>query len=122
MENNTAMNKEKLEAIKNELEDEKAELEVKIDTLEHGEDFGSDIDSLEEETDESEAYENHNAASQELRVRLADVEFAISRIENGTYGVCDECGEAISEEMLQVNPTSKLCRSCKRLERETTEI
>ncbi|EKD24271.1 MAG: hypothetical protein ACD_81C00065G0002 [uncultured bacterium] len=112
------MNKEQLATIKDELEDEKAMLEVKIDTLEKGEDFGSDVDSLEEETDESEAWENQSSAAQELRGRLAEVEFAIERIEKGTYGVCGECGEAIGEDMLRVNSTSKLCRTCKKLERE----
>lgn len=112
------MDKELIKKIKDELEDEKAELEVKIDTLEHGEDFGSDIDSLEEETDESEAYENHSSLAQELRTRLAEVEFAIERIEKGAYGVCEECGEDIASDVLQVNPASRLCRSCKKLARE----
>lgn len=112
------MDKTQIEKIKDELEDEKAMLEVKIDALEGGEDFGSDIDSLEEEADESEAWGNQTAASQELRARLADIESALERIEKGTYGKCEECGEDISMEMLQVNSTSKLCRSCKRLARE----
>lgn len=112
------MQKEKLEAIKNELEDEKAMLEVKIDTLEKGEDFGSDVDSLEEETDESEAWENQSSAAQELRGRLSEVDFAIERIEKGTYGKCGECGEDIGLDLLQINAASKLCRSCKKMERE----
>lgn len=112
------MNKEKIDAIKDELEDEKASLEVKIDTLENGEDFGSDIDSLEEETDESEAWGNQTSASQVLRERLADIELALEKIEKGKYGICEECGEAITMEMLQVNSTSRLCRTCKKLARE----
>lgn len=111
------MLKEKLETIKNELEDEKAALEVKIDTLEQGEDFGSDIDSLEEEADESTEWQNQSSAAQELRARLADVEFALARIDKGTYGTCEECGEDIGMDVLQINWASKLCRSCKRLVR-----
>ena len=113
-----SMNKEKLEDIKNELEDEKAALEVKIDTLEQGEDFGSDVDSLEEESDESAEWQNQSSVAQELRARLADVEFALGRIDKGTYGKCEECGEDIAMEVLQINWASKLCRSCKKLERE----
>lgn len=116
------MNKEKIEAIKNELEDEKAALEVKIDTLEGGEDFGSDIDSLEEEADESEAWGNQTSASQVLRERLADIELALGKIEKGTFGKCEECGEDISMDMLEVNSTSRLCRTCKRLEREQESV
>jgi len=112
------MNKERLESIKNELEDEKAMLEVKIDTLEQGEDFGDDIDSLEEEADESTEWQNQTAASQVLRERLADIDSALARMEKGTFGKCEECGEDIGMDMLQVNSTSKLCRSCKKLARE----
>lgn len=112
------MNKEKIEAIKNELEDEKAALEVRIDTLEGGEDFGSDVDSLEEETDESEAWGNQTSASQVLRERLADIELSLEKMEKGIYGKCEECGEDIGADMLQVNSTSRLCRTCKKLERE----
>ncbi|OGM92679.1 hypothetical protein A2372_00535 [Candidatus Wolfebacteria bacterium RIFOXYB1_FULL_54_12] len=116
------MNKEKLEAIKNELEDEKALLEVKIDTLEKGEDFGSDVDSLEEETDESEAWENQSSASQELRQRLADIDLALEKIDKETYGKCEECGEDLGAEMIQINSTSRLCRPCKKLAREGEAI
>ena len=112
------MDKKTLETIKNELEDEQAALEVKIDALEQGEDFGSDIDSLEEEADESTEWQNQSSAAQELRARLADIEAALRRIEKGTYGACEECGEEIGMDVLRVNWASRLCRSCKRLERE----
>lgn len=112
------MNKEKLESIKNELEDEKAMLEVKIDTLEQGEDFGDDIDSLEEEADESTEWQNQTSASQELRQRLADIDLALEKLDKGTYGKCEECGEDIGADVLQINSASRLCRPCKKLARE----
>lgn len=116
------MNKEKLEAIKNELEDEKAMLEVKIDTLEQGEDFGDDIDSLEEEADESAEWQNQTSASQELRERLADIELALEKLDKETYGKCEECGEDIGADVLQINSASRLCRPCKKLERAQDSI
>lgn len=112
------MNKEIIEKFKEELEDEKAMLEVRIDTLEKGEDFGSDVDSLEEEADESAEWQNQSASSQELRQRLADIDLALQKIDQGTYGKCEECGEDIGMDVLQINSASRLCRSCKRLERE----
>ena len=112
------MEKEKIEAIKNELEDEKAMLEVKIDALEGGEDFGSDVDSLEEETDESEAWGNQTSAAQVLRARLADIETALEKIEKGTFGVCEECGEAMGADLIQIDASSRLCRPCKKLARD----
>ncbi len=38
---------------------------------------------------------------------------ALERIENGTYGICDICGEAISETRLKARPVTTVCISCK---------
>ena len=42
-----------------------------------------------------------------------EIESALKRIENGTYGLCESCGEQISLERLKVNPEARLCISCK---------
>jgi len=38
---------------------------------------------------------------------------ALERLEEGTFGICDECGTEISEKRLQVRPIAKLCIKCK---------
>jgi len=38
---------------------------------------------------------------------------ALERIENGTYGICDICGEAISETRLKARPVTTVCITCK---------
>ena len=38
---------------------------------------------------------------------------ALDRIENGTYGLCEECGEEISEKRLTARPVTTLCIECK---------
>ena len=51
---------------------------------------------------------------------LADVAVARTRVENGTYGECIECGEAIAPARLAVNPTARRCAECQaRRERES---
>jgi len=47
------------------------------------------------------------------RKKLLDIEEALERIEEGTYGICEECGEPISIKRLEVNPTSIYCVECK---------
>lgn len=37
---------------------------------------------------------------------------ALKRIEDGSYGECIRCGEAISEERLDVLPHTPLCKKC----------
>lgn len=46
------------------------------------------------------------------RVRLQEVDEALDRIEAGTYGTCEECGEAIGLKRLEVRPVAKYCVPC----------
>ena len=45
----------------------------------------------------------------EARQKFYYVENALSRIENGTYGKCEVCGEQIEEQRLQALPYATLC-------------
>ena len=45
----------------------------------------------------------------EARQSLIYVENALSRIENGTYGECEVCGEKIEEQRLKALPYATLC-------------
>ncbi len=47
--------------------------------------------------------------------RLALIQAALERFEEGTYGECTECGESISEGRLKAIPYATLCISCKTL-------
>ncbi len=54
------------------------------------------------------------------RDKLAQIEEALSRIADGTYGICDECGGKIGAERMKVMPFARLCIDCKaELERTT---
>jgi DnaK suppressor protein len=46
---------------------------------------------------------------------LAEIDAALARIENGTYGTCTNCGEQIPLERLEAYPWASLCIDCKRL-------
>ena len=47
------------------------------------------------------------------RMRLQEVDESLDRIENGTYGICEECGEPIGLKRLEVRPVAKYCVPCK---------
>ncbi len=55
----------------------------------------------------------------ELRIRdrerklLAKVDEAIQRIDEGEYGLCEECGDEIGLERLAARPVTTLCIDCK---------
>ena len=46
---------------------------------------------------------------------LASIDDALKRIEDGTYGICTNCGRPISEERLEALPWAELCIDCARL-------
>jgi RNA polymerase-binding transcription factor DksA len=48
-----------------------------------------------------------------LKIHLDGVDGAISRIDEGTYGVCTVCGNDISEDRMLYRPASSQCISCK---------
>ena len=45
--------------------------------------------------------------------QLREVEKALERIEQGTYGICAECGKEIPPARLEARPESTLCVDCK---------
>ena len=47
---------------------------------------------------------------------LAQVDDALCRMEEGTYGLCEECGQAIAPARLRALPFASLCRRCKEQE------
>jgi RNA polymerase-binding transcription factor DksA len=46
---------------------------------------------------------------EQVEAELADVEFAIRRLDEGTYGTCEVCGRPIPEERLEALPATRLC-------------
>jgi RNA polymerase-binding transcription factor len=47
-----------------------------------------------------------------LAAKYGDVERALTKFEEGTYGICDRCGATISDERLEARPASVLCMRC----------
>jgi RNA polymerase-binding transcription factor len=47
---------------------------------------------------------------------LTSIDAALARIDNGTYGVCEVCGQHISAERLEALPYATKCIECKRRE------
>jgi DnaK suppressor protein len=47
---------------------------------------------------------------------LSQVERALQRLDNGSYGICENCGNPIGKARLQAFPRATLCVSCKQRE------
>jgi RNA polymerase-binding protein DksA len=53
---------------------------------------------------------------EQLEEQLDDIEQALQRIEDGTYGECNNCGKSIMPERLEALPSADLCIDCQRQE------
>ena len=63
-----------------------------------------------------------------LRIRdrerklILKIKEALGRIEEGTYGICEECGEDISEARLKARPVTTLCIDCKKRQEDKEKV
>ena len=46
---------------------------------------------------------------EEIASGLSEVQAALDRLDAGTYGLCEHCGEVIDEDVLEENPTARFC-------------
>jgi RNA polymerase-binding transcription factor DksA len=46
-----------------------------------------------------------------LEGRRTDVKEALDKIEEGRFGICEECGEKIEEDRLEANPSARTCKA-----------
>jgi DnaK suppressor protein len=53
--------------------------------------------------------------AKELDAMLADVDRALEKLDEGTYGFCDRCGTMIPDERLEARPWSVRCVDCSAL-------
>ncbi len=58
--------------------------------------------------------ERDRTLEQNVRDLLGRVNFALGRLEKGTYGVCECCGGEITAERLKALPYADMCIECKR--------
>ena len=60
--------------------------------------------------------EHELALTHNARELLTQNDRALARIDDGTYGTCESCGEAIGKARLQAFPRATLCVTCKQRE------
>jgi DnaK suppressor protein len=88
------------------------------------EEFGVNADDRYDEVDQA-----STEVDKEMRMRLCNreqlyikkIDEALRRIEEGTFGECDSCGEDIELRRLEARPTATLCVACKE-EQEKKEV
>ena len=118
------MRKDKLRHYKEQLLKEREETLLTLNRMKENE----PNDSLQEYYDELSVYDNHPAdiASETYEMemnfnlknnehlRLTEIERALEKIEDGTYGQCISCGKDIPHERLDILPTAIQCIECEK--------
>jgi RNA polymerase-binding protein DksA len=114
----------KREALKQRLLDERERLSREIAELD------ADLSESLEDSSEESPYDQHMAETagvtldrevdltlqENARAALAQIERALMKLENGSYGRCNKCGKPIGAARLEIMPFATLCVDCKRLE------
>ena len=106
------MNKKDLEHFGKQLNKEKAVLEMELKTLGHTDSkIAGDVDNADENelADKIEDFEESSAILEQLETQLTSVNTALNKIEEGTYGICSTCNEAIEKDRLEANPSADTC-------------
>lgn len=81
-------------------------------------DYSSNFPSIGDEEGENASevaqYSDNLSLEDALEKALRDVESALKRISEGTYGICTYCKQEIDERRLRARPTSSSCIQCKK--------
>lgn len=108
------MNKEQLAYFKEKLEEMSKEVMAGADKTLH--EMTDSASNYPDPADRATAESDRNF---ELRIRdrerklLAKIKEAMDRIEDQSFGICDDCGDEISEKRLEARPVTTLCINCK---------
>ncbi|MFJ2517861.1 TraR/DksA family transcriptional regulator [Cellulosimicrobium cellulans] len=53
-----------------------------------------------------------DALARDAAARVEEVDAALARLDAGTYGVCEACGQPIADGRLEARPTARTCVAC----------
>ncbi len=110
--NNFDQLRSRLESEQKRLLEESEQLKANIRPVEVRRE-GSPFGKREEEATESFELEKRLALEKQVKNHLASVEHALHKFEEGTYGLCDSCGQPIDPNRLEALPQASLCVDCK---------
>jgi DnaK suppressor protein len=106
------MLRSRLESERKHLSEELAQLKASVRPFDERRE-GSPFGKREEEATETFELEKRLVLEKRLIDQLAEVDHALRKFQEGTYGLCDVCGQPIDPARLEALPQANLCLSCK---------
>lgn len=105
-----------IEQIKYDLENKKRIHLLRIDRIKKDKEMKSNNGPLEQDIDDQSILLQNFEVIDELdeieRKELSKIEIALKKIQNGNYGLCEECGKNISQKRLKALPYAIYCIHC----------
>jgi RNA polymerase-binding protein DksA len=105
------MDDKQIARLRETLENKKSELNERITGIKKDLSSGLDRDS-EEQATQLENHEVLDALANEATRELALINQALTRMDEGEYGICSSCGKKIDERRLEAKPHALRCISC----------
>jgi RNA polymerase-binding transcription factor DksA len=110
---------ELLDELRVHLEEEKKKLISQMRDLSAQDPFSdpdraNDNAASDSEANEESSHDRFAAMLDELKIKLGNIDAALARISDGSYGFCTNCREMIDTDRLAILPTATLCLSCER--------
>lgn len=112
MTTNHSILKSRLETERKRLTEELEQLEASATPSDERRE-GSPFGKREEEATEALELEKRLVLERRIKEQLVGVEHALHKFEEGTYGLCDSCGQSIDPARLEAIPEASLCIKCK---------
>ena len=95
------------------LEREQADLRHQLAELGHGAEGGLTYDPNFADSSQVTAERGEaDALAAKLLETLAEVDDALAKLDEGTYGTCEQCGKEIAPARLDAKPAARLCIDC----------
>ncbi|MCK4539794.1 TraR/DksA family transcriptional regulator [Candidatus Parcubacteria bacterium] len=118
MTNENALSKSDIKTIKEELLARKEQILKDLEDI-SGDDKNAKVkfpeygDKSDENAQEISEFSTNLATDKVLQSTLKDIDAAIDRIENGTYGICKYCKQPIGKKRMLARPVASACIACK---------
>ena len=66
---------------------------------------------IHDQADHQDEYQENRGIVDVLNESYQEILLSLKQIEDGTYGICEVCGEQIEEERLDADPSAKTCKA-----------
>ncbi len=111
------MHQTELEYFKEVLESRKVQIEKNISGVEKEMDALRELELNDEGDFASVSNDNmvENAIGSQQELELFEIDIALAKIKDGTYGICEMCEECVGVHRLKVKPHAKYCIDCREI-------